>query len=160
MRQQYGASSLNGGRRLLGEGNGVRNRFLAAAWFGAVSQACFIRFARPWFCGRGIGGECVELAGRVIWSAASSRRFVISRSDAVASAVLLLLFCVWRRDVTAVGRNDNGGWFAVLVVAGRRVKAARARRTPNYSNDVAPAGLYGLHLPSPGTDENCNVLRD
>ena len=50
-------------------------------------------------------------------SAAADRRFVISRSDAVASAVLLLLFCVWRRDVTAVGRNDKGGWFAVLVVA-------------------------------------------
>jgi hypothetical protein len=40
--------SLGDDLSLEGEGrSGVRNRFLAAAWFGAVSQACFLRCVRP-----------------------------------------------------------------------------------------------------------------
>jgi hypothetical protein len=53
---------------------------------------------------------------------------------------LLLLFCVWRRDVPAVGRNDNGGWFAVLVVACYFAKCLRynARAATCESGESSP----------------------
>jgi len=58
-------------------GNGVRNRFLAATWFRAVSQACFsCASGRGMVAAGGVGGEFIESArrGRSLWSAASDPR--------------------------------------------------------------------------------------